>query len=172
MYSVYCDNFLLYNDQQEEYKIYNPKLEMVVCLPTTVPEGHRPFYPYQNREGFVMVVPAEAYDAYYNNWSDVRKYIVIGGVCGNLTWTYNPSTKALSLLGEGAMPDYDQIENVPWNVYAQEIMSLHIGSGVTYVSNSAFKNYAALTTISVEAGSASFVAEKTFSFIAAPSFFL
>ena len=28
MYSVYCDNFLLYNDQQEEYKIYNPKLEM------------------------------------------------------------------------------------------------------------------------------------------------
>ena len=137
----------------------NPKLEMVVCLPTTVPEGHRPFYPYQNREGFVMVVPAEAYDAYYNNWYDVKKYIVIGGVCGNLTWTYNPSTKALSLLGEGAMPDYDQIENVPWNVYAQEIMSFHIGSGVTYVSNSAFKNYAALTTISVEAGSASYVAE-------------
>ena len=28
MYSVYCDNFLLYNDQQEEYKIYNPKTEL------------------------------------------------------------------------------------------------------------------------------------------------
>ena len=28
MYSVYCDNFLLYNDQQEEYNIFNPKLEL------------------------------------------------------------------------------------------------------------------------------------------------
>ena len=28
MYRVYCDNFLLYNDQQEEYKIFNPKAEL------------------------------------------------------------------------------------------------------------------------------------------------
>ena len=28
MYTVYCDNSLLYNDQQEEYKIFNPKLEL------------------------------------------------------------------------------------------------------------------------------------------------
>lgn len=28
MYRVYCDNFLLYNDQQEEYKILNPKAEL------------------------------------------------------------------------------------------------------------------------------------------------
>lgn len=28
MYSVYCDNSLLYNDQQEEYKIFNPKMEL------------------------------------------------------------------------------------------------------------------------------------------------
>ena len=28
MYRVYCDNFLLYNDQQEEYKILNPKVEL------------------------------------------------------------------------------------------------------------------------------------------------
>ena len=28
MYSVYCDNSLLYNDQQEEYNIFNPKMEL------------------------------------------------------------------------------------------------------------------------------------------------
>ena len=28
MYQVYCDNFLLYNDQLEDYKIFNPKVEL------------------------------------------------------------------------------------------------------------------------------------------------
>lgn len=28
MYQVYCDNFLLYNDQSEEYKIFNPSVEL------------------------------------------------------------------------------------------------------------------------------------------------
>jgi len=28
MYQVFCDNFLLYNDQLEEYKIFNPKVEV------------------------------------------------------------------------------------------------------------------------------------------------
>ena len=28
MYSVYCDNFLLYNDQEEGYQIFNPKVEL------------------------------------------------------------------------------------------------------------------------------------------------
>ena len=28
MYSVYCDNFLLYNDQEEGHQIFNPKLEL------------------------------------------------------------------------------------------------------------------------------------------------
>lgn len=28
MYQVYCDNFLLYNDQYEEYKIHSPKVEL------------------------------------------------------------------------------------------------------------------------------------------------
>ena len=28
MYKVYCDSFLLYDDQLEEYKIFNPKVEL------------------------------------------------------------------------------------------------------------------------------------------------
>ena len=138
----------------------NINVEIIICLPTTVPEGHRPLYEFQNRENFVLVVPAEAYDAYYEAWSDVRYNTVIGGLCGDLTWTYNPSTKALSLIGDGAMPDFDQIEEVPWYSYSQEIASLSIGSGVTYVSKSAFRGYPQLITIEVETGNATYSAEN------------
>ena len=59
MYSVYCDNFLLYNDQQEEYKIYNPKLEMelnkINSLEFTIYNDHPNFDRMQRLKSIIQV---------------------------------------------------------------------------------------------------------------------
>lgn len=59
MYSVYCDNFLLYNDQQEEYKIYNPKLELelnkINSLEFTIYNDHPNFDRMQRLKSIIQV---------------------------------------------------------------------------------------------------------------------
>lgn len=47
MYSVYCDNFLLYNDQEEGHQIFNPKLELELNK-----EGKFDFTIYNNHPNF------------------------------------------------------------------------------------------------------------------------
>lgn len=47
MYRVYCDNFLLYNDQLEEYKIFNPSVELELNK-----EGKFDFTIYNNHPSF------------------------------------------------------------------------------------------------------------------------
>jgi len=47
MYQVYCDNFLLYNDQLEEYKIFNPSVELELNK-----EGKFDFTIYNNHPSF------------------------------------------------------------------------------------------------------------------------
>ena len=47
MYQVYCDNFLLYNDQMEEYKIFNPSVELELNK-----EGKFDFTIYNNHPSF------------------------------------------------------------------------------------------------------------------------
>ena len=47
MYSVYCDNFLLYNDQEEGYQIFNPKVELELNK-----EGKFDFTIYNNHPNF------------------------------------------------------------------------------------------------------------------------
>lgn len=124
-------------------------LELVICLPKTVPEGHRPFY--NQRSLLVMIVPAESYEEYKSTWYDVKEKIVIGGVFGNdLYWTYNPTTFELSVLGDGAMPDYNIGDEKPWKDYLGEIQKLKIGSGVSYVDKEAFYDCSALEVITVD----------------------
>jgi hypothetical protein len=47
MYSVYCDNFLLYNDQEEGHQIFNSKLELELNK-----EGKFDFTIYNNHPNF------------------------------------------------------------------------------------------------------------------------
>jgi phage minor structural protein len=59
MYSIYCDNSLLYNDQQEEYNIFNPKLEMelnkISSFEFTIYNNHPNFDRMQRLKSIIQV---------------------------------------------------------------------------------------------------------------------
>ena len=82
-----------------------------------------------------MMMPAHAEDS---------------GSCGeHLTWAYDPSTKTFTVSGYGAMKDYSNAGDRPWDALASEVESLVLPEGLTYVGMRAFSgfNNAALTTI-------------------------
>ena len=70
---------------------------------------------------------------------------ITNGTCGELEWEYDPYTKELVLLGEGAMGTFE-----PSTFYTDvkgEIESLTIGEGVTAISNKAFEDWTSLHTV-------------------------
>ena len=66
-----------------------------------------------------------------------------GGTCGeNLTWTFNGTTRILTVSGTGEMLDYiTPIDNneSPWGSYRQLIETVNVTNGVTYIGGHAFK---------------------------------
>ncbi len=63
------------------------------------------------------------------------------GTCGeNVTWTYDDTTKKLTISGTGAMSDYSPSNKAPW--YTYDIGSVEIGSGITSIGAYAFTNLA------------------------------
>ena len=61
----------------------------------------------------------------------------VSGACGNnLIWTLNRDTGALTVSGSGRMADGwwnadNEIEDIPWYPYLDEIVTVTIGQGVT-----------------------------------------
>lgn len=70
------------------------------------------------------------------------------GTTGGCKWSYNTSTKALTISGKGKMADYDSQYDVPWNDYVHTATSLTINSGVTYVGQRCFVGYK-FTSVSI-----------------------
>ncbi len=77
----------------------------------------------------------------------------VGGAIPNstLSWSYNSTTKALTISGTGAMPGYASSLSTPWGAagYNNQITSVVIGAGVTSVGSYAFSGMSALTSISL-----------------------
>ena len=80
------------------------------------------------------------------------------GTDGGVNWTYNANTKALTISGTGAMPDY--IGNFagseagpmsPWNAYYGEAKTLTV-SGVTSIGQYAFSGFGALEDVTISQG--------------------
>ncbi|GHT67718.1 hypothetical protein FACS189452_05980 [Bacteroidia bacterium] len=70
------------------------------------------------------------------------------GSCGtNATWSYNTSTKVLTISGTGAMTNYSG-GNAPWDSYSTQITSVSI-TGVTSIGINAFFLYSGLTSVSI-----------------------
>ena len=71
------------------------------------------------------------------------------GSCGeNLTWTYNSTTKTLTIQGSGAMKDYSSsISSVPWRPY--DIRTAIIEEGVTSIGKRAFYYCSGLTFVTI-----------------------
>ena len=67
------------------------------------------------------------------------------GTCGNnLTYYYAESTKTLTISGSGAMNDY---YTAPWNSYAENILKVVIGNGVTSIGDYAFEDCSEIKTV-------------------------
>lgn len=70
------------------------------------------------------------------------------GTCGdNLNWSYNETTKTLTITGSGAMTDYAAEADVPWYSVRSEILSISLPNGLTTIGERAFCRCAALSSI-------------------------
>lgn len=69
----------------------------------------------------------------------------IGGSCGdNLIWTYDAATGILTVSGTGEMAYF-----LPWEDYADQVTALVIKSGATTISDTAFRRFKQLKTVSI-----------------------
>lgn len=100
----------------------------------------------------ITAIPNDGY--YFTQWSDgntdnprtiivtedvfLSANFIIGGQCGDsLYWTYEQSTKQLTLLGTGDMYDYT-VWTLPWQKYTHMIRSISLPEGMTTIGTSAF----------------------------------
>lgn len=67
-----------------------------------------------------------------------------GTLDGGLTWTLT-NAGTLTISGSGAMPDFSGPSEQPWNAYADKILKIVVGDGVTSIGSSAFYNCKALS---------------------------
>ena len=111
-----------------------------------------------------LYVPAESIALYnaYPNWAQFGTIKAIGdnpapciiasGTCGaqgdNLTWTLTCDS-VLTISGTGAMADYQNATQTPWNGYSSLIQSVIMNDNVTTVSNYAFAFCSNLKNVSL-----------------------
>ena len=62
------------------------------------------------------------------------------GTCGdNLNWSYNESTKTLTITGSGAMTDYAAAADRPWHTFRADVESIVLPDGLTNIGAYAFQ---------------------------------
>lgn len=86
------------------------------------------------------------------------------GSCGsNVNWSYNESTKNLTISGTGNMTGYDYYYDryTPWYSYYEDIQTVTIESGVTNIGSYAFKDCINLKSVTVPSGVTS-IGERAF----------
>lgn len=90
----------------------------------------------------------------------------VSGTCGkNTTWSFDKATGTLTISGTGSIDwssDSRYDFSFPWKDFKQEIRSVIIEEGVTYISEFAFENCANLTQVSIPQ-SVTWVGSSTFS---------
>ena len=74
------------------------------------------------------------------------------GTTGPLNWNYDTGTKTLTITGTGDMPDFAYADAQPWKDVRNEIEKVKIEAGVKSVGAYAFRNSAALTSVTLPAG--------------------
>ena len=69
------------------------------------------------------------------------------GVNHDYDWEYKDGQ--LSITGEGALPDYLSTEGAPWYQYKDNITSIMIGSGITYIPEGLLGNYQNIESLTI-----------------------
>ena len=66
-----------------------------------------------------------------------------------MSWSYNSTTKTLTISGSGTMGKFHTADTVPWKQYRADITKIVIESGITDISDYAFYNFTALESITI-----------------------
>lgn len=69
------------------------------------------------------------------------------GTWGSLTWSYKKDTKTLTIMGDGAMDDFESSDAVEWIAVRTSATNLVIEEGITSIGDYAFYYMPALTTV-------------------------
>ena len=87
--------------------------------------------------------------------------ILTSGQCGDdLYWSYDETTKTISITGSGEMYDYT-IENQPWALFREDITEVYIDNTVSSIGTSAFNKCKNLGKLSIS-GAMNKIAENAF----------
>ena len=71
-------------------------------------------------------------------------------LCGQqAVWNYEEENGLLTIQGVGAMEDYTEPEQVPWNTLIQEIKTVVIRNGITTVGDYAFAGCSSLQEVTL-----------------------
>ena len=71
------------------------------------------------------------------------------GVCGeNLTWTFDPNTRTLTIEGSGAMTDFSWWD-MPWVSFRDTIQTVLLPDGLTSIGSYAFYECTCLTSVMI-----------------------
>ncbi len=96
----------------------------------------------------VILVPTTgAISTYKSGYWD--QYKITTYSCGtNLTWSYDSPTKTLTVTGTGAMTEWGNLNEVPWNYFDHVITTVSLPEGLTNIGAYAFCQFttASLTT--------------------------
>lgn len=76
---------------------------------------------------------------------------IYSGECGidgdNLTWTLDTSSGVLTIIGDGAMAEFE--DGAPWNSYNSLIYEIALPEGLTSISSGAFHSCSSLTEATI-----------------------
>ena len=75
---------------------------------------------------------------------------IYSGSCGyNASYTLDTATGILSITGTGAMADYSQYSDRPWNTQSSYIKTIKIADGITSIGRIAFSQCSNLTSVTI-----------------------
>jgi len=80
---------------------------------------------------------------------------------GVLYWEINLDDGSFKIWGEGKMPDWNSVDEVPWYDYADIVISVEIGDGVKNIGSYAFADFIKITIVIIPQGATS-VGENAF----------
>ena len=98
-----------------------------------------------------LYVPAEAKETYAatDGWNEFENIVELEGQCGdNAYWAFDEETGILTILGEGAMYDFEG-EEASWYVYKDNISNVIIKFGITTIGDNAFYGYTSIASIEI-----------------------
>lgn len=81
-----------------------------------------------------------------------QRYISGSLAFGEINWRLDRKRSHLTLSGEGAIPDFDELSDRPWDAYAGSVSVITVKGGITDIGANAFKKLPALKTVVLEEG--------------------